>query len=206
MDKTRGVMNNNYLYKINAFTRDVQQGDNVSKGNLGTNGYAFFGTDAAAYEMGENGRLNGLKGNDSYKVCDKDANTFKTEALRGIQTDSDVSVIFFSLRNVEQIQAGIRYSVNQRTKKTIAAQDTDQLKIIMRSIYLQYSQNLSNNVGQQVTILNKKVIDYSVPQIITNMEQYYSYLKDITTQPQYMTHPVNVSSKGEKTYALDYFI
>ena len=36
---------NRYLYSVNNITRDVSQGDNVSKGNLGHNGFAFFGTD-----------------------------------------------------------------------------------------------------------------------------------------------------------------
>ena len=85
-------------------------------------------------------------------------------------------------------------------------QDEDEIKIIMRSIYLQYGQNLSCKINEQVLLLNHKVIDYCVPQIEAKMSQYFKYLKDITTMPTYIDHPVNVSSKGEKTYALDYFI
>ena len=66
--------------------------------------------------------------------------------------------------------------------------------------------NLDCEYNKQIAGLNKKVTDYCVPQIVSSITQYYGYLKDITTMPTYMTHPVNVSSKGEKTYALDYFI
>ena len=158
---TIGEVNNKYHYRYNNFTRDVQQGELVSKGKLGMNGYSFFGTDASAAAVGENGRVNGLTGAPGYNVYEQktDLNSFKTEAVRGIHTESRLSELFFSSKNIKHIQDGIRFSIHKRTKKVIGNQDEDELKIVMRSIYLQYSQNLSNNVGQQVTTLNKKVID-----------------------------------------------
>ena len=205
---TIGEVNNKYHYRYNNFSRDVQQGELVSKGNLGMNGYSFFGTDASAAAVGENGRLNGLTGAPGYKVYGQqtDLNSFKNEALRGIHSDSRLSELYFSSKNINHIQNGIRYSINQRTKKVIDNQDENSLKIIMRSIFLQYSQNLQCNHKEQIISLNHKVIDYCVPQIQSKMDQYYKYLKDVSTQPNYINHPVNVSSKGEKTYALDYFI
>ena len=162
---------NKYLYKYNNFTRDVSQGDLVSKGNLGMNGYAFFGTDASAAAVGENGRVNGLTGAQKYNIYEqsKDNNSFKREALRGIHTEHGLSDIFFSSRNIELLQAGIRFGVNKRTKKTIDNQDEDELKIIMRSIYLQYGQNLSCKIKEQISLLNHKVIDFCVPQIISTI-------------------------------------
>ena len=203
-----GEVNNKYHYRYNNFTRDVQQGDAVSKGNLGMNGYSFFGTDASAAAIGENGRVNGLTGAPGYNVYEqnKDLNSFKNEALRGIHADSRLSELYFSSKNIKHIQDGIRFSINQRTKKVIDNQDENSLKIIMRSIFLQYSQNLQCKHKEQIISLNHKVIDYCVPQIQSKMDQYYKYLKDVSTQPNYINHPVNVSSKGEKTYALDYFI
>jgi len=205
---TIGKLNNKYHYRFNTYSRDVSQGDLVSKGNLGMNGYSFFGTDAAASAIGQNGRLNGLTGSEKYNVYEqkKDLNSFKSEALRGIHTEHTLSNIYFSSQNIHQIQSGIRYGVNKRTNKIIDNQDEDEIKIIMRSIYLQYGQNLSCKIKEQVLLLNHKVIDYCVPQIEAKMSQYFKYLKDITTMPTYIDHPVNVSSKGEKTYALDYFI
>jgi len=205
---TIGELNNKYHYRYNNFTRDVNQGDLVSKGNLGMNGYSFFGTDASAAALGENGRINGLTGSTGYNVYEQktDLNSFKNEAVKGIHTESRLSELFFSSKNIKHIQDGIRFSIHKRTKKVIGNQDEDELKIVMRSIYLQYSQNLQCKYKEQIMSLNQQVIDYCVPQINTKMEQYYKYLKDVSTQPNYMNHPINVSSKGEKTYALDYFI
>ena len=58
----------------------------------------------------------------------------------------------------------------------------------MRSIYLQYSKNLSYNIKEQVESLNKKVISYSVDNIYNNLLQYNSYTKDISTGLQVMDH------------------
>ena len=206
MEDTIGTVNNRYLYKVNNFSRDVSQGTNESKGNLGYNGYSFYGTDDSAAKLGQNGRVNELNGFNSYKSCENNGDTFKTNALQGIHEHNNLSYLFFSNKNIEHIQKQIRFLVNQKTKKIIDKQDYDQLKIIMRSIYLQYGQNLDCEYDRQIARLNKKVTEYCVPQIVSSITQYYGYLKDITTMPNYMTHPVNVSSKGEKTYALDYFI
>ena len=205
---TIGTMNNKYHYKYNNYTRDVQQGDLVSKGNLGMNGFAFFGTDGAAAAVGQNGRVNGLSGSQGYNTYEtnRDTNSFKNEAVRGIHNDSPLSILFFSSKNIKNVQDSIRFSIHQRTKKVIDNQDEDALKIIMRSIYLQYSQNLPCKIKEQIELLNHKVIDYCVPQIQSKMEQYYKYLDDISTLPKHISHPVNVSSKGEKTYALDYHL
>ena len=108
--------------------------------------------------------------------------------------------------NIKYLQDSIKYDIYQKTNKVIAPQDSNALKVIMRSIYLQYCQNLDCELKQQILRLNGKVLEVAVPEIETNLSQYLKYITDITTQPVFMNHPVNVSSKGEKTYALDYFI
>ena len=205
---TIGTMNNKYHYKLNNYSRDVQQGDLVSKGNLGMNGYAFFGTDNAAAAIGQNGRVNGLTGDKRYNnyETNRDTNSFKNEAVKGIHDETPLSHLFFSSKNIKNVQDTIRYSIYQKTKKVIDNQDQDALKIIMRSIFLQYSQNLPCKIKEQIGLLNHKVVDYCVPQIQSKLQQYYKYLEDISTLPKHFEHPVNVSSKGEKTYALDYHL
>ena len=197
---------NRYLYSVNNITRDVSQGDNVSKGNLGHNGFAFFGTDEEANSLQENGRLNRLSGHKGYSIPEVERNTFSQEAIRGIHDDSQLTNVFFSEYNIKYLQDSIKYDIYQKTNKVIAPQDSNALKVIMRSIYLQYCQNLDCELKQQILRLNGKVLEVAVPEIETNLSQYLKYITDITTQPVFMNHPVNVSSKGEKTYALDYFI
>ena len=196
---------NPYLYSVND-SKDVTHNGVTVAANLNEGGYPFFGSDGQAASLEQNGRLNDLFGADSYKPKTKNNNSFEEEAIKGIHSENGISKIFFSNKNIEYIQATIRYSVYQKTKKTISDQDPDAIKIIMRSMYLQYSQNLSCKFKQQLDHLNYKVVEYCVPQVLSGMEQYVKYLKDITTMPEFINRPVNVSSKGEKTYSLDYFI
>jgi hypothetical protein len=200
---------NKHLYTVNNITRDVSQGENVSKGNLGHNGFAFFGTDEEANFLQENGRmngLNGLTGNKGYSIPEEERNTFSQEAIRGIHDGSQLTNVFFSEYNIKYLQDTVKYDIYKKTNKVIAPQDSNAMKLIMRSIYLQYSQNLDCKLKQQILRLNGKVLEVAVPEIETNLSQYLKYITDITTQPVFMGHPVNVSSKGEKTYALDSFI
>jgi len=197
---------NKHLYTVNNITRDVSQGENVSKGNLGHNGFAFFGTDEEANYLQENGRLNGLKGltgNKRHSIPEVERNTFSQEAIKGIHVESQLTNVFFSEYNIKYLQDTVKYDIYKKTNKVIAPQDSNAMKIIMRSIYLQYCQNLDCKLKQQILRLNGKVLEVAVPEIESNLSQYLKYITDITTQPVFMTHPVNVSSKGEKTYALD---
>ena len=69
---------------------------------------------------------------------------YKEEALRGIQTESTLSQVFFSKQNIDLIQNQIRYNVWIKSNKMhiIGRQSDTELEIVMRSIYLQYSKNL----------------------------------------------------------------
>ena len=58
----------------------------------------------------------------------------------------------------------------------IGPQDCDSLKIIMRSVFLQYSANQPNNISKQITELNKSVLEYlsniNIPIFWGNDEEY----------------------------------
>ena len=58
---------------------------------------------------------------------------------------------------------------------TIGRQSDVELKIIMRSIYLQNSKNLATDVAGQIRELNRLVANEAVPSIIVNIEQYLGY-------------------------------
>ena len=128
-------------------------------------------------------------------------NNFQVESLYGIQETSQLNQLFFSKRNMEIIQNGIRYNVYVKTNKThiIGKQPDIELQIIMRGFYLQYSLNLPNKIKEQIEYLNKLVIDYSVEQLIPEIENYLGYLKEISFQPIPIDLPVNLSSKGTRT-------
>jgi len=128
-------------------------------------------------------------------------NTFKNEALKGIQIESPLSNLFFSNVNMKQIQDEIRYNVWLRSDKkhVIDNQDTLELQLVMRAMYLQYSKNKDCEFREQVAELNKLVLEYCVPRILAEVEQYLGYLDDIQKQPEPIPLPENLSAKGTKS-------
>ena len=108
---------------------------------------------------------------------------------------------FFSKDNINIIQNNIRYRVWKQSNHqfTISNQSETQLEIIMRSIYLQYSKNLTNNIKEQVEELNDMVVTEGVPNIMSNIKQYLGYKQNLETGPAFMEHPQNVSNAGSKT-------
>jgi hypothetical protein len=85
----------------------------------------------------------------------------------------------------------------------IDEQSVDELKIIMRGMYYQYARNMPNNIAEQVDDLNKKVIDWSVPHILSAVDHYYFYLNDISHLPVPMQQPQSMSSAGSKSLPLN---
>ena len=80
----------------------------------------------------------------------------------------------------------------------IGRQKDDELKIVMRSIYFQHAKNQSTNVPAQVLDLNTRVIEWCVPEIISNIKQSQRYIKDISTMPVPLERSVMPSRKGLK--------
>ena len=131
--------------------------------------------------------------------------------LRGNWESTPISTTFFSSQNVEILQDSIRRAVFDRSKGkyTIDKQSVDELKIIMRAMYYQYSRNMPTNVAgiqQQVNDLNLKVVDWSAPHILSAVEHYYYYLNDISKLPVPMQHPQSLSSAGTKSLPLQPFM
>ena len=126
---------------------------------------------------------------------------FQVEALYGIQETTQLNQLFFSRANMNLIQDGIRYQVYLKTDKKhiIDKQSEVELEIIMRSIYLQHSPNLPNNIKEQIKYLDELVINWCVEQIIPEIYQYYGYLKEVEYMPTPIDLPLNLSSKGSRT-------
>jgi hypothetical protein len=133
---------------------------------------------------------------------------FQNNALTGIQETTPLSNLFFSNNNVQRIQKDIIQNVYRKSngKYKIGNQSQDELLIIMRSIFLQKSLNLNNNIEQQCLQLNKFVVDFSTEQIIPAIELYMYYQKDIASNPVPIEHPKNMSMAGTKSRKFKSFI
>lgn len=136
----------------------------------------------------------------SYNVYEETAATKNYQnSLKSIQTTNLLSRTFFSNRNVEILHQKIVSEVSKQANYRIARQSDTQLQIIMRSIYLQYSNNLECNIQDQVNSLNKKVLDYCVERIVVEISQFLRYKNDVSQMPTPLNHPRNLSNAGDKS-------
>ncbi len=155
------------------------------------------------YSLGSKASMDALAENlTRYDLFDKTkhAYDFNSQGIKNIHSTNPISDVFFSKENIGILQDGIRYIVYKRSsdKLIIDRQSDNELLIIMRSIYLQYSSHKPYAVLEQVRELNSKVIDYAVPVILTELNQYVNYTKDASALPVPLEHSKNISPKGTK--------
>jgi len=127
---------------------------------------------------------------------------FAGDMLRGNWDHTALSDAFFTRKNADVIQQGIKkevYRMSGPQKYVIDDQDVDELKMIMRAMYLQYAKNNPFDVQGQITELNNLVIKWASPRIMSEIEQYNYYLNDISHLPVPLEQPVSMSSAGTRS-------
>ena len=138
-----------------------------------------------------------------YKTSEYYENGYSTLTSKGnIIEETELSKMFFSNENIARVQKKIKVAVYNKTKgkyKLVEDQDETDLYLLMRSVYLENAKHLKSHLVRQVKILNETVIKESVPGIITNIKQYYSYIDDINKPIQPIDRPMNINSAGRKT-------
>jgi hypothetical protein len=136
---------------------------------------------------------------------EKNEKTNYSNAMQGLSEKSLLSITFFSSNNIENIQNRLRSQIYELTeeKYKIDIQDRDQLKIIMRSVFLQYSLYHNDNIEGQVNYLNKIVLNYAVPQVYGELMSYIKYKEDISSPPSLIELPE--FSTNDKTIELKPF-
>ena len=140
-----------------------------------------------------------------YRDEDFSKSKINKRILRGIYECSSLSDTFFSPQNIASIQNQIRYNVWKESNHiyTVGEQDPIELSIIMRSLYLQYSKNRITQIAEQIKELNSIVVDDVTPTVLSNIQQYLTYLRDKQFPYRTIDRPVNVSSAGLKTLRMD---
>ena len=151
---------------------------------------------------GQNGRVNlAATGNGTGTISDSAGFAHRTapdagaaaDAVRGNWEQTPVSNAFFSPENMTFLQNSIRKQIYEKSgpnKWLIEPQDIDELKIVMRSLYLQYGQNRPDGIARQVEDLNRSVLDWIVPRVLSEVQYHFHYLKDISHLPVPMEHPM----------------
>ena len=135
--------------------------------------------------------------------------------FKNLYGETPLTFLFFSDKNIENIQNILRYNVYKETKYIIDNQSTNELMIIMRSLFLEYSahpklldESMSDDEKRlllekytiEVARLNKIVVDAILPKVVSQIQQYVDYLRDAGKQPYQMDNPKNESVQGMKQY------
>jgi len=147
-----------------------------------------------------NGRMNLMDTSDKNirfqmyeKIQTKNKSTGYRNAVEGILEDNLLSNVYFSSGNVQILQNGLRagvYEMSGDKKIIIPSQNIDHLKIIMRSIYLQYAEHREDiSITKQVEELNRLVLDYVIPTVYNETMGYLKYLEDQSTLVQPLEMP-----------------
>jgi len=125
----------------------------------------------------------------------------------GLWTKSSLSDAFFSQNNIQVLQYAIISGVYNRSngQYKIGQQDCDTLKVIMRSIFLQYSANKPNDIKQQVHELNKMVLEYCIQQVYSEAQGYMKYINDVSTLVVPIAHPVMASQNDRQLELKSWF-
>ena len=148
-----------------------------------------------------NGRINLMDAPNHLTLQDRNRTTISTyhEALTGNWESSALSNAYFSTQNQQILQNGIRAGVYRMSggKFVIAQQPDTDLKMIMRSIYLQYSTNEPGNIPAQIQRLNNAVLNFTVPKIYGEAKGYQQYLHDVSTLAIPMARPVNGAARDK---------
>jgi len=132
------------------------------------------------------------------RLAVKNKNTEYREALDGIWETNMLANVYFSAENIQIIQNGLRAGVYAMSDNQyiIAPQNVDTLKIIMRSIYLQYAEHYPDKIREQVERLNKLVLDYAIPSVLNEATGYVKYRIDQST----LVMPLQIPQQSDRQY------
>ena len=136
------------------------------------------------------------------KIKVDDTTNFR-DALTGNWVDTPMSMAFFSAQNIQILQNGIRAGVYKLSKGlyNIGNQSVDNLKIVMRSIYLQSATNKPTDITAQLSELNQLVLHYCIKRVYDEAVGYMNYRRDASTMYTPISHPVQ-SDVNDKTLEL----
>ena len=128
--------------------------------------------------------------------------TFRDAFIPNIEAD-DLTQTFFSQQNIDNLQtqiiSGVLHVSNGQYK--IAKQSQDNLVIIMRDVFEQGAQNSLNqnlSLTEKKNALNRIVLNYCIPRIFNSVKSYYLYVRDSSTMPNPLPHPISLDYNNKQ--------
>ena len=154
----------------------------------------------------QNGRVIGISGQSGnqfqmFTENNNKCNNVKDTILYGTWTRSTLSDAYFSENNMDNLQDMLRYQVYLASggKYQIGKQNSTELIVVMRAVFLQYAKNLPDRITEQIVELNRQVIEYILPLIISEIKQWFHYSQQLETLPMPLELPRNLSNKGSRS-------
>jgi hypothetical protein len=88
--------------------------------------------------------------------------------------------MFFSAKNIQYIQDTLKNEIYKKSngKYKLLRQNDDDIKVIMRSYYLQYVENDVGNETAEMNRLNGLVLAFLIPRTMNESVGYANYLRD----------------------------
>jgi hypothetical protein len=132
------------------------------------------------------------------RIALKNKPTDFRDALGGNWEKNILSDVYFSAGNIQILQNGLRAGVYELSKGkfVVPPQNVDNLKIIMRSTFLQYAQFDMKNVTNEVERLNKIVLGYAIPSLYGDCVSYSIYAQDQST----LVMPIDLPVQNDRNY------
>lgn len=135
--------------------------------------------------------------------------------FKNIYGDTPLTFLYFSDKNVDSLQKLLRLRVYNETGYVIDNQSINELMTIMRGVFLEHAAHpplihkdmkkevleaLLVKYTEEVDRLNRLVIEFIIPKLISQIKQYLGYLQDVSAQPIPLPQPMSDSTTGQKIY------
>lgn len=136
-----------------------------------------------------------------------------SQLFKNLYGETLLTFLFFSKDNIDNIQNLIKHLVFKHLKQVISRQSDTELMVVMRSIFLSFSQHpaliddtmpqaqkiaLMKEYTLEVQRLNELVLNDVVPRIISGVQQYINYLHDASSPRTLMEKPKSDSRAGTR--------
>lgn len=113
--------------------------------------------------------------------------------------ENDLISNFFADTNMNTIQKQLKNEVKKRTGHEISDQSCTNLFHAMLFVYRSFAKNVTKKINDELIYLNEIVIETVSPNVVSNVLQYISYLKDISKPREVLEHGESTSIKGKNS-------
>lgn len=119
-----------------------------------------------------------------------------------VSPDDPVAAAFSSQENIHILNTLMHDGVLEASsgRFNIGQQSQQELKTIMRSVYLNEARNLPFDIAGQVRALNSSVLAYAVPQIVSEAESHVYFIEDRKQEKRPAApQPIMTSTAGARS-------